>query len=143
MVPQEEGASLAEARSYLWAAGGAPANVAVAAALFTGLLTLLSMVKIWNEAFWKPAPAPLSGRLPRGWRRVALYAPIALLAGLTVGLGVWPQPLIALAERAGAQVLDTQAYIDAVGAALPAPVGPVEAGVAAWVGAEEGSCTPS
>lgn len=32
MVPQEEGASLAEARSYLWAAGGAPANVAVAAA---------------------------------------------------------------------------------------------------------------
>lgn len=32
MVPLEEGLSLEEARTYLWAAGGAPANVAVAAA---------------------------------------------------------------------------------------------------------------
>ncbi|HLV11837.1 MAG TPA: carbohydrate kinase [Trueperaceae bacterium] len=32
MVPSEPGASLTEARAYLWAAGGAPANVAVAAA---------------------------------------------------------------------------------------------------------------
>lgn len=32
MVPEEEGASLESARRYLWAAGGAPANVAVAAA---------------------------------------------------------------------------------------------------------------
>lgn len=31
MVPQEEGQGLESARTYLWAAGGAPANVAVAA----------------------------------------------------------------------------------------------------------------
>src|SRR5690606_3786028 len=36
-------------------------------ALIVGLLTLYSMVKIWNEAFWK-APPTGSGEVQLAWR---------------------------------------------------------------------------
>jgi len=85
---------------------------AVAAALVAGLLTLVSMVKIWNEAFWKPAPGQVAatGPIPR-----AMAAPIVLLAGVTVAIGLLPQPLLALAERAAERVLDPAAYRAASG----------------------------
>jgi multicomponent Na+:H+ antiporter subunit D len=89
----------------------------VAAALFAGLLTLISMVKIWNEAFWKPrpdedatdAPAPGRGAL------VTMAAPILLLALITLFIGFWPQGLLDLAERAADQVLDPAGWARIVG----------------------------
>ncbi len=61
-------------------------------ALATGILTLYSMVKIWLEGFWKPAPATLPAH-------AAVMPPAALFAVsvLTVAIlimGVAPDPII-------------------------------------------------
>ncbi len=87
---------------------------AVAAALAAGLLTLVSMVKIWNEAFWKAAP---DGTEPAGPVPWVMVAPIVALALVTVAIGLVPQPLMALAERAADGILDPAAYRAAVGLA--------------------------
>ncbi|MEW6720912.1 MAG: Na+/H+ antiporter subunit D [Thermodesulfobacteriota bacterium] len=84
----------------------------VAAALVVGLLTLFSMTKIWAEAFWKPAPAKATAEgFPAG---AALYLPAALLAALTIAIGLWPGPLFDLAQRAAGQLTDPAGYIRAV-----------------------------
>ncbi len=108
------------AKLYLVRAGledGAFAVVAVALAV--GLLTLYSMTKIWAQAFWKPASRPeaVAGagtRTPR-----LLLAPVVALAGLTLALGLWAQPLAELATRAAQDLLDTDRYVAAVLRARP------------------------
>jgi multicomponent Na+:H+ antiporter subunit D len=91
------------------------AYVAAAAALAVGLLTVFSMTKIWAEAFWKPHPNPDAPavNLRRG-ERVALWAPIVFLACLTVVIGLMPEPFIAVAERAAAQLFDPSVYVKGV-----------------------------
>ena len=92
----------------------------VAAALAAGLLTLMSMIKIWVEAFWKPAPevGPREGSpstktlTPR--LLLLLLGPIIILAGLTVAIGLQPQLLFTVAERTAAQLLDSSGYTQAV-----------------------------
>lgn len=92
----------------------------VAAALVVGLLTLFSMTKIWNEAFWKPLPAtsealvaaaPAVGHA--GKMRVLLL-PIIGLALLTVVIGLVAEPLLTLALATSEQLLDRSGYIQAV-----------------------------
>ena len=85
---------------------------AVAAALVAGLLTLVSMVKIWNEAFWKAAP---EDRVPLGIAPWPLVAPVAALALITVVIGLWPEVLMRIATSAADGVLDPAAYRAAVG----------------------------
>lgn len=89
----------------------------VAVALVVGLLTLFSMTKIWNEAFWK---APNDGKLDhkelpidagRNWE---LLAPIVVLSGLTLLLGLAGEPVYAMAARAANQLLDSSQYMRAV-----------------------------
>lgn len=87
--------------------------VIVGIALGVSLLTLFSMLKIWNEAFWKP----LDDRSPMtdGHRiSVALIAPIVLLAMLTLLIGFGAGPIFALAVRAGAELMNPAGYIQAV-----------------------------
>jgi multicomponent Na+:H+ antiporter subunit D len=85
----------------------------VAVALAVGLLTLVSMTKIWAEAFWKPAPAP-PGPGPAPGQPPALVLPVVALAAITVVLGVAGAPVFALATRAAVQLLDTSLYVEAV-----------------------------
>ena len=88
---------------------------AVIAAAVAGVLTLVSMLKIWNEVFWKDAPAeavtpqPLSRR--EWWLR---GLPIAVLAAGTLSIGLWPAPLYELAERAAAELGDPAGAVRAV-----------------------------
>jgi multicomponent Na+:H+ antiporter subunit D len=87
--------------------------VIVAVALVVGLLTLVSMTKIWAEAFWKPAPAAPGPR----WSLAdapALLWPVAILAAITVTLGLAVEPFFALSTRAAAQLLDPSLYVQAV-----------------------------
>ncbi|MBB6428443.1 proton-conducting transporter transmembrane domain-containing protein [Algisphaera agarilytica] len=95
----------------------------LAAALAAGLLTLMSMMKIWNEAFWKDRPLaekvqglegdpalPKPHAIPK-----AFAAPVVALIVLVTAIGLWPQPLLGYADRAAAQLLTPSAYVEAVG----------------------------
>jgi multicomponent Na+:H+ antiporter subunit D len=88
--------------------------LAVAAAIGAGVLTLMSMVKIWNEAFWKPSPAESEVRVLPRWRMALLTLPVVLLALGTVTIGLAPEPFFAYADRAATQLLEPGDYIDAV-----------------------------
>ncbi len=94
-----------EARQYL----------VVAVALVVGLLTLLSMMKIWLEAFWKPSPPRSLPEHCLGRRQGRLLiGPAIGLAVLTVLIGLTPWALLDLSMQAAAQLLDPSDYIRTV-----------------------------
>jgi multicomponent Na+:H+ antiporter subunit D len=82
----------------------------VAVSLIAGLLTLLSMMKIWNEAFWKEAPA--TPQVERSGP--ALWGPSVLLGACTVGIGLAAGPVMAVSLRAAEELINPSAYIGAV-----------------------------
>jgi multicomponent Na+:H+ antiporter subunit D len=83
----------------------------VGVALGVSLLTLFSMMKIWNEAFWKPAEVGSEGQ---GVSLFGWLAPIALLAAITLAIGLGAGPVFALALRAGEQLMAPGRYVQAV-----------------------------
>ena len=77
--------------------------------LLGGLLTLASMLKIWNGVFW--------GEEAGERRPVALWPllpGIILLVFFIVGIGLFPGILYGVAQTAAAQVADPWVYIAAV-----------------------------
>lgn len=84
-----------------WAAG---------IALLTGVFTLLSMNKIWNEAFLKPHPGGEEALQTVSGIRAA-WLGMSALALLTVLIGLGAGPLIDYAVAAAAQLADPQAYL--------------------------------
>jgi multicomponent Na+:H+ antiporter subunit D len=89
-----------------------------ATGLVVGVLTLYSMLKIWNEAFWKAAPEGSDVAL-RSWRtdrptRIAMLTPIIALAAITLTIGLFVEPFVEFSMSAGEQLLDKHAYMDAV-----------------------------
>lgn len=102
----------------------------VLVSLFVSVLTLFSMVKIWNYAFWRPqaeadaegheaepdeAPAPAADMTP--WKRSAMVGASVFLAAGAVLMGLFPGAAYRSAETAARQLLGRDAYIAAV---LPA-----------------------
>ncbi|GAB4241626.1 MAG: proton-conducting transporter membrane subunit [Candidatus Methylacidiphilales bacterium] len=61
--------------------------VLLGAALFTGLLTTYSMLKIWNGAFWAPAQETLAKSFDSRWHRMAMVITGLVLVSLVLGLG--------------------------------------------------------
>jgi multicomponent Na+:H+ antiporter subunit D len=88
--------------------------LAVGVALVVGLLTLYSMVKIWNEVFWKAQPEGVTQAQPASGPLIWMWLPIIGLALMTVMIGLYGQPIFEMAERAAEQLLDTSGYIEAV-----------------------------
>lgn len=84
-----------------------------ATALVVGLLTVFSMTKIWNEAFWKPAPDTAVKTLTRTERWLYL-SPIAALTGITIVIGLVAEPFFTVALQSAEQLLSPGAYIRAV-----------------------------
>ena len=84
---------------YLW----------TALALATAGLTLLSMVKIWIEAFWKPHPAPRAA-LPAPHPPGA-WAACAMLTLLALAMGLMPGPLIGFLDAAAASMAAPPAWV--------------------------------
>ena len=86
----------------------------VAVALAVGLGTLYSMLKIWSETFWKPAPQEWD-RTPRTARvNVGPYLGVTLLAGATVSMGLGAGFVFQMCERAAGELLNQRYYINAV-----------------------------
>lgn len=94
------------------------AYVTVFVSLAVSILTLYSMTKIWNEAFWKVAPREVEGHVPE--RRLSqaqtwgMLVPGLALAAFSVLLSIAAAPLLETSTAAAVQLLDPQAYITAV-----------------------------
>ena len=91
----------------------ASAWIAAAVALLTGIFTLLSMSKIWNEAFLKPHPGGDGGLRSVAGLRPAVWA-VSALAAMTVAIGLLAGPVMDYASAAAEQLAAPQGYIDAV-----------------------------
>jgi multicomponent Na+:H+ antiporter subunit D len=87
-----------------------------AVALVVGILTLLSMTKIWNEAFWKPRPSvgAVANAALRTRPPALMMAPIAFLAAITIAISFGAGTVFELATRAAEQLLEPRTYVRAV-----------------------------
>jgi multicomponent Na+:H+ antiporter subunit D len=79
-------------------------------ALAVGLLTLFSMMKIWNEAFWKIPKVAEREHDPTSPPWVAIGG----LAAITVAIGLFPGPLFEIATEASRQLMNPSEYVVAV-----------------------------
>lgn len=86
----------------------------VAVSLGVGLLTLFSMIKLWNEAFWKPVPEVVGNNSETAANLRAWLIPIAFLASITIIIGGIAGQAFALALQAGEQLMNPTLYIQAV-----------------------------
>ncbi len=87
-------------------------------ALLVGLLTLYSMTKIWNEAFWKNDPGKCSSekQIPGLFARQNVFMSVAIimLATITLAIGFYPEPFFQVADRAATELMNPQNYINTV-----------------------------
>lgn len=90
----------------------------VAISLIVSVLTLFSMLKIWNGAFWGSRQPLLAqngtGDVPKRMLLPSMLAPTAVLVLLSVGIGLGAEPVFAVATMASEQLLERDAYIQAV-----------------------------
>ena len=91
----------------------------VIVALVVGLLTLYSMMKIWNEAFWKKDPElvedksnTIQGLFSK--QNIFMTIPIILLALITLTIGFYPEPFFQIAERTATELMNPSLYINTV-----------------------------
>lgn len=86
-----------------------------ATALMVGVLTLYSMLKIWNEAFWKAPPESAPMIMQASGGAFALqYVAIAVLSMITLCIGLNPEPFVAFSVEAADQLTNSSRYINAV-----------------------------
>ncbi len=83
-----------------------------AVALLTGLLTLYSMIKIWNEAFLKPSPQ--DEELGKGKQPLTFidYLPSVILGTVSILMGVFANTVFGLTEKAAGFLMNTGPYIE-------------------------------
>nr|MBP9733527.1 Na+/H+ antiporter subunit D [Candidatus Omnitrophota bacterium] len=86
----------------------------VAVSFVAGILTLFSMTKIWNEVFWKAAPAGSPAADAPNSSGFAWVAPIVVLAAGTVAIGLFGEGFFKIALAAGEQLMHPQGYVSAV-----------------------------
>ncbi len=87
----------------------------VTVALIVSLLTLFSMTKIWAGVFWgEPESAtPLAEERTNGGPPLMVLA-TGLTVALSISFVVFAGPMFELAERAGDDLMNPSAYINAV-----------------------------
>lgn len=86
--------------------------VLVFCALLAGVLTLFSMLKIWNGAFWSPTAADGVHTGDRRWKPMTLVAAGMTALSLVIGFGA--EFFLRVSTEAARQLLDRQGYIDFV-----------------------------
>jgi multicomponent Na+:H+ antiporter subunit D len=102
------------------AASASSAYAVMGVALVVSLLTMYSLMKIWISVFWSPATEPLTeppdspvDSEPLGGP-LLMVVPTAVLALLTLAIGLAAGPLYDLSLRAAADLLDPTAYVSVV-----------------------------
>ncbi|MBT8379401.1 MAG: Na+/H+ antiporter subunit D [Ignavibacteria bacterium] len=92
----------------------------VIVALVVGILTLFSMTKIWNEAFWKDDPKGNENKIIDSFsaiklsKKVLMFSPIIILALITIIIGFNAEPFFNFANNAASQLLNPSEYISKV-----------------------------
>jgi multicomponent Na+:H+ antiporter subunit D len=94
----------------------------VTAAIVASVLTLFSMLKIWNGAFWHAAPRVPVRTDDRRW--VGMTWVIGGLTALSLVIGLGAEAFLQLAQEAAGRVLDRDAYAAAVFQQLGKGAGP-------------------
>jgi multicomponent Na+:H+ antiporter subunit D len=84
--------------------------ILVAVVLVVSIFTMISMMKIWSEAFWKPHP----DREPTTKPIAGMVWPAVGLAAMTLAIGLYVEPLMSLGLDAADQLLNPERYIEAV-----------------------------
>ena len=85
-------------------------------ALLVSLLTMMSMIRLWQKGFPGKADHPLSIHAPLAHtgRKWLTLTPIAVLVILSLSIGIFAQPVFNMSSVAADQVLDREGYIAAV-----------------------------
>jgi multicomponent Na+:H+ antiporter subunit D len=86
--------------------------VLVGAALVASILTLFSMLKIWNGAFWNASDSVPVRTDDRRW--VGMTWVVGGLTVISLGIGLGAELLMELAIEAAERVLDQDGYAEAV-----------------------------
>lgn len=91
----------------------------VAVSLVVGVLTLFSMTKIWTQAFWKPKPKRTDSngksiRYKAPTTGFSYWAPLFVLSGITLLLGIFAESLLEISQQAAQQLLNPSLYIGRV-----------------------------
>ncbi len=81
----------------------------VAIGLVCSLLTIFSMLKIWNGVFWGEQTGEI-----RQVSMPMLLPGVILLVTLTIGIGLFPHVIYGVVEIAAEQMISPDAYIEAV-----------------------------
>jgi multicomponent Na+:H+ antiporter subunit D len=89
------------------------------AILLTGFLTTLALGRMFILAIWRPKTD--AGPVVAATSPALGYVMLAVLALPVLLMGLYPQPVIDLSERAASGILDASGYI---GAVFPAEVQP-------------------
>jgi multicomponent Na+:H+ antiporter subunit D len=85
-----------------------------ASVLLTGFLTTMVFGRVFLLAYWRPQatlPGSASSSSDIDWRA---GLPMILLTALTVGFGLFPQPVLRLCQLAAAGLLDPAGYLHSV-----------------------------
>jgi len=85
-----------------------------AVAIITGLFTLYSMIKIWNEAFLKKQPDEKAAGSGQGTLRFSDIFPSVILGLATILMGVFARPVFQFTMDAAEMLIDPLVYIQTV-----------------------------
>ncbi len=88
--------------------------IIVAVAVLTAMLTLYSMIKIWNEAFLKESPTTELAKSEEVKLRFGHFLPSIILGIASVLLGLFAATIFEFATRAANQLIEPAAYINSV-----------------------------
>ncbi len=88
--------------------------LAVGIAVLMSLLTLYSMIKIWNHIFWRARPEGNPNPKVEGQAWKLTLVPVVVLTVLILALGLIPEPIYQLTQNAAYQLLAPAEYIGTV-----------------------------
>ncbi len=92
--------------------------IMVATALFVGLITLYSMIKIWTYAFWSKDPGVIKESIIKqrvfSKENVFMTIPIICLIIAMLATAFYPEPFFQIAQKASNELINTTDYVNAV-----------------------------
>ncbi|MCP9495666.1 MAG: Na+/H+ antiporter subunit D [Pyrinomonadaceae bacterium MAG19_C2-C3] len=90
------------------------AYTVVALSLVVGILTLVAMMRLWAEAFWKPSPYVVDAAQDKMQTGKMLLVPVCALSLMSIGLGIGAEAVFGVALTAAGQIDNANGYIEAV-----------------------------